>query len=334
MASWRATTSGKTTSTCTRTAACVRSRSAAGTSRSGDKAYLASVWHDVTGLKKAEEEREKVDRLESLGILAGGIAHDFNNILTAIIGNISLARMKTGEEHAAADQLAASENGLQQGDRPYPPTAHLRPRGGTGQGGIDTEQLLREILSFALHGSSCKGELDLAPGLWPLYADAGQIHQALSNLIIKASRPCPTAAPSPWPRPTRSSMRPGARLLPAGRYLKITVADQGCGIPAADLAKIFDPYFTTKPTGTGLGLASAFSIVKRHGGTIEVQSRPGRGTTFTSALPAAEGPHSLWRANPAGRDSHGRGPGNPGPGHGRRGDDSLPGCDHARRTRL
>ena len=263
------------------------------------KVFMAAVWHDVTDRKRAEAELEKAGRLESLGILAGGIAHDFNNILTAVVGNISLARMKIGDDHPAADQLAASETALQRATDLTRQLLTFARGGEPVKGAIDTEQLLREIVSFALHGARCRAVLDLPAGLWPLYADAGQVHQALNNLVINSLQAMPDGGTLTLAAANETIAAGPGQLLPPGRYLKITIADEGCGIPAADLAKIFDPYFTTKPAGTGLGLASTFSIVKRHGGSLEVQSQPGQGTIFTLRLPAAEGPHSPWGATSA-----------------------------------
>jgi two-component system, chemotaxis family, CheB/CheR fusion protein len=254
----------------------------------GGIAYLASVWHDFTDRKRAEEEREKTGRLESLGVLAGGIAHDFNNILTAVIGNISLARMKFGESHPASRQLDSCEKAL---DKATGLTRQLLTfaRGGVPvKDTVDTEHLLREVVSFALHGSSCRGELDISPGLWPLDADAGQIHQALNNLIINAVQAMPDGGVVTIAA-TNETVRDGSDYaLTPGRYLKITVADRGVGISEENISRIFDPYFTTKPAGTGLGLASVYSIINRHGGYIDVSSIPAHETIFTILLPAGD----------------------------------------------
>lgn len=153
---------------------------------------------------------------------------------------------------------------------------------------VDTGQLLHEVSTFGLHGSTCTGKVDLAPDLWRLYADAGQIHQALSNMIINALHSMPDGGLLTITAANELIDAGDDRPLPAGRYVKIEVTDQGCGIPPEILTRIFDPYFTTKPEGTGLGLASVFSIVRRHGGAIDVASTPGKGTTFTLLLPAAE----------------------------------------------
>ena len=255
----------------------------------GETPVWSGVILDITERKRGEEEREKAERLESLGVLAGGIAHDFNNILTAIIGNISLARSKVGTEHAAAAQLAACEMALSKA------TDLARQLLTFSRGGepvkvlVDPELLLREVVSFALHGSNCTAELSLQPGLWCLQADLGQLHQVMYNLVINALQAMPGGGTITVRAENKKLVSAKPQNLPPGRYLKIVVSDQGSGIPREFLGKIFDPYFTTKSDGTGLGLASVFSIVKRHGGSIDVASTPGKGAEFTLLLPADRG---------------------------------------------
>jgi signal transduction histidine kinase/ActR/RegA family two-component response regulator len=241
---------------------------------------------DITERKRSEEERDKSERLESLGVLAGGIAHDFNNILFAMIGNISVARQRVGTEHAAATQLAACEKALVKATGLTRQLLTFARGGAPAKENLDTERLIQEVASFALHGSNSKVDIDLAQGLWRLNADIGQIHQALNNLIINALQSMPDGGIINIKAINQTIGSDEVESLPAGNYVKITVTDQGCGIPQEILSRIFDPYFTTKPTGTGLGLASVFSIVKRHGGTIEVLSKLGKGSTFTLLLPA------------------------------------------------
>jgi PAS domain S-box-containing protein len=243
---------------------------------------------DISERKRAETEREKVERLESLGLLAGGIAHDFNNILTAVIGNVSLARMRIRVDHGADERLADSEKAL---DRAVELVRQLHTfsRGGAPvKGVVDIEQLLREVVSFALHGSNCKGKYVISEGLRHLDADAGQIHQAINNLIINAVQAMPDGGIITIAAANETVENGADQQLSPGHYVKITISDQGTGIPAEYLGRIFDPYFTTKPNGTGIGLASVFSIVRRHGGNIYVSSITGEGTNFSIMLPAAD----------------------------------------------
>lgn len=248
------------------------------------------VFRDITEQRKIEEELVKADRLESIGVLASGIAHDFNNILTAIMGNVSLAKMYAGEDEKAVKRLTNAEN------------AALRARDLTQQlltfskGGKPIKRvssikaLVQESVDFSLRGSNVKCELALASDLWAGNIDVGQISQVVHNLIINADQAMPNGGIlSVWADNTTVEIgHPAARLtLKAGPYIKITIADQGSGITEDQLQKIFDPYFTTKQTGSGLGLFTAYSIIKKHEGHIAVDSTVDVGTTFFIYLPAS-----------------------------------------------
>jgi signal transduction histidine kinase/ActR/RegA family two-component response regulator len=244
------------------------------------------VARDVTYRKKMEKEILKADKLESLGILAGGIAHDFNNLLTAIIGNISVAGLYASKDGKIHRRLAEAER------------ASIRAKDLTQQlltfsrGGEPVKRktrindLLRETAGFALRGSRNRCEFFIPPDLWPVEADEGQISQVINNLLINADQAMPGGG--------TISMRSENVLLGAGhgmplgpgRHLKISIEDHGVGIPCEYLTKIFDPFFTTKNKGSGLGLATAYAIIKKHCGHIEVESAPGLKTTFSVYLPA------------------------------------------------
>ena len=244
------------------------------------------VIRDVTVRQRFEQEMERTSQLESLGILAGGIAHDFNNILTAVMGNITMAMLD-------AEGLASVGHYLQEAER-----ATLRARGLTQQlltfakGGdpvrtaVLLPEIIREVAEFALHGSRVKCEFDLPPGLWPADADKGQLGQVVQNLVINAVQAMPEGGTIRIGA-TNETVRPDAqRPFRPGDYVHISVADAGMGIKPEHLAKIFDPYFTTKQQGSGLGLTTVYSIVHKHEGHIEVESEPGHGTTFHLWLPA------------------------------------------------
>lgn len=246
------------------------------------------VFRDVTEKRRLEEERQKADKLESLGVVAGGIAHDFNNLLTAILGNISLALLaapapEVGERLGAAKRATNRAQELAQqlltfakGGAPVKRTASM-------------EQLLRDTLSLTLHGSKAHLEYHVAEDLWPVDIDPGQISQVLNNLAMNADQAMPAGGILRVQAENIELMAHSVSLgLDAGRWVKISLQDQGIGIPEEYLKKIFDPYFTTKPKGSGLGLATAYSIVKNHHGIIAVDSKPGEGSTFTICLPASE----------------------------------------------
>jgi two-component system, cell cycle sensor histidine kinase and response regulator CckA len=241
---------------------------------------------DITERKKVEEELQRAQKLESIGLLAGGIAHDFNNILTAIKGNIELARrfLPPGDKAAArlavAEQASARASGLARQLLTF-------ARGGAPiTRTTDIPHLVREAVELAPRGSMVKVEYCFAEDLQAVEADESQLSQAINNLAINAAEAMPEGGVIRITA-VNESLPPGNSLsLPPGEYIRIEIKDQGNGIPAELQERIFDPYFTTKERGSGLGLAITFSIVKRHGGTITIESAPGQGSTFSVYLPS------------------------------------------------
>ncbi len=262
---------------------------------------------DLTERMNAEERRRQheqqmqhLQRLESLGVLAGGIAHDFNNLLTAIIGNLSLARME-GPASAEYDTLLTEAG-----------KAAMQAQGLTGQlltfskGGkpvkapVDISQIIRDSVSFALRGRSIKCDLTLPADLRPVLADAGQLVQVFNNLVINACQAMPNGGQINIRARNLALAEPGKLLVRGGEYVEIILQDTGCGIPVENLAKVFDPYFTTKKTGSGLGLAVVHSVISHHHGAVWVDSKPGAGTTFTLLLPASQKPVPVVASVPVG----------------------------------
>ncbi|MDA8430090.1 MAG: ATP-binding protein [Geobacteraceae bacterium] len=244
---------------------------------------VLAIHRDITDIKKMEEELLKSQKLESLGVLAGGIAHDFNNLLTAIMGKITLAANCLDPASRAVTLLEASEK------------ACLRARGLTQQlltfakGGAPAKQLLsiaevvRESASFALRGSAVRCEFRIPADLWSAEVDTGQISQVIHNLIVNAEQAMPAGGVI---KVTCTNMPDLGHGAAGNRWIRIDIQDSGIGILPEYLHKIFDPYFTTKQKGSGLGLASSYSIISKHDGRIEVESTPGVGTTFHVYLPA------------------------------------------------
>jgi PAS domain S-box-containing protein len=253
---------------------------------------INGILSDITIRRRLEEERQRVAKLESIGVLAGGIAHDFNNILTAILGNISLARM----EAAPGSEIVES---LEQAER-----ASLRARDLTGQlltfskGGVPTKklcsltELLRDTAGFALRGSNIKCRLSIPDDLWHAEIDDGQVSQVIHNLVLNAQQAMPEGGKIKVSAEnmvlTRGRSLGMSLPLKRGNYIRIAVTDHGSGIPEEHLDKIFEPFFTTKKKGSGLGLATSFSIARNHGGHLSVESVFGRGSTFYVYLPASE----------------------------------------------
>jgi two-component system, cell cycle sensor histidine kinase and response regulator CckA len=242
---------------------------------------------DITSRKKMEDEAIKIEKLESIGLLAGGIAHDFNNILTAILGNISLARNDLKPEHTAFDRLAEAEKACL---RAQSLTQQLLTfsKGGSPVKKIgDIAKILKECCVFSLRGSNVSCRFAVPDDLWPVEIDEGQISEVVSNLIINADHAMPRGGAICVAAANVVVASAEGIPLPDGDYVKISVKDHGSGMPKDYLQKIFDPYFTTKHKGSGLGLATSHSIVKNHGGLITVESELGSGSVFHIYLPAS-----------------------------------------------
>ncbi len=254
-----------------------------------DGKAVASVvaFRDITETKRLEQEMLKAQKLESIGTLAGGIAHDFNNLLQGVFGFISMARLTFDQKEKSLAMLAQAEMALHQsvnltsqlltfskGGMPVKKVFALRP-------------LIENSVAFALSGSRVTYEIVTDENLGAVEADEGQIGQVIQNIILNADQAMPLGGK------IRVSVRnmPAAAIDPPadlqGDLVEITIRDQGTGIPAGHLMRIFDPYFTTKEKGSGLGLATSYSIIKNHGGLVRVQSEVGIGTVFFIYLPAS-----------------------------------------------
>ncbi len=260
------------------------------------------VSRDITDRKRFEDELFKAEKLESLGVLAGGIAHDFNNLLTVILGNISVSMMNLNTKDKIYGRLAEAE------------TATFRARDLTSQlltfskGGAPVkefvqslDELIMDTANFVVSGSKVKCQFDIESGLWPAEVDGGQISQVIHNLIINSDQAMPDGGIVKISAKNTELDKNNELNIKEGKYLKITIEDTGIGMTAELIEKIFDPYFTTKQRGSGLGLATVYSIVKNHDGHIEVSSNIGSGTRFDIYLPAAKGKP---RGNVYGQELH------------------------------
>ncbi len=257
--------------------------------------------------QRMQEELVKSSKLESLGTLAGGIAHDFNNILTVISGNISLAKMAFQLDDELAELLLEIEKAAIQARDLTQQLLTFSKGGAPIKETVSIRNLLLDTSRFVLRGSNVRCQDYLPYDLWPVSIDKGQISQVMNNLIINADQAMPEGG---FIQLSATNLEVYDNTLPgldAGKYIKITIKDQGIGIPPQHLNKIFDPYFTTKQKGHGLGLATVYSIIKKHKGDIKVTSQFGRGTTFDIYLPASE--QGLMESNIAHdtiRPGHGR----------------------------
>ena len=263
-----------------------------------DKHIVACFVRDITKQKLAEtekrrmeEERLKMNKLESIGMLAGGIAHDFNNILTTILGNISLAKIYLKNDIKKVDaKINEAEKALFRA-RDLTQQLLTFSRGGVPvKKTILLEPLIKESVLFALRGSSVQVNFNISEDIFPTDVDEGMIGQAINNLIINAVQAMPDGgsidvAVDNIILENKTTIE--GLQLEKGSYVKITIKDHGIGISNEHIAKIFDPYFTTKEKRTGLGLATTFSIIQKHGGHITVNSELGIGTIFNIYLVAS-----------------------------------------------
>ncbi|MCX6829358.1 MAG: PAS domain S-box protein, partial [candidate division Zixibacteria bacterium] len=253
----------------------------------GHTVGVVLVFRDVSEKRRMEEDLARTEKLESLGILAGGIAHDFNNILTAIMGNISLVKMNLDENNELCKRLTEAERASMRAQELTQQLLTFSKGGVPVRRTASINDIVRETAEFALRGSNVKCKFDLPDDLQPAEIDEGQISQVINNLIINADQAMPQGGTIEISA-ENMIVRPEDSLpVKRGNYIRITVSDQGIGIPEPYIRKIFDPFFTTKQKGSGLGLATTYSIIKRHEGHIEVESEVGVGTTFHVYLPAS-----------------------------------------------
>jgi PAS domain S-box-containing protein len=248
---------------------------------------LLTAFIDVTERKRMEEEHQQIGKLNTIGTLAGGIAHDFNNILTALYGNISLAQKKLPCDHPAFPFIESATKSMESATRLTSQLLTFAKGGEPVKTSLCLADLIKEVVDFNLSGSNVKPQIDEPDDLWLANVDPGQIQQVFGNLTINAKQAMPDGGHLSIALENVELTAGSIAGLEPGNYIRITVADEGVGIEPAYLERIFEPYFTTKQTGSGLGLATSYSIIKRHGGHINVSSELGVGTTFTLYIPAA-----------------------------------------------
>ncbi len=257
-------------------------------SPAGEPQLAIVVTTDITQRKQLEEERLKLQKLESVGILAGGIAHDFNNLLQGVFGYISMARASLGSGENTADLLEQAEQALKMSINLTNQLLTFAKGGQPVRKKLDLVPVIENAARFALSGARSTYRLASAGSPWPVIADEGQVGQVIQNIVLNASEAMPDGGTVEISL-HRMVIPPGAHLsLPeGGEFVRADIRDSGIGIPAQYLARIFDPYFTTKHKGSGLGLATAFAIARNHGGVLEVASEPDRGSTFSLYIPAS-----------------------------------------------
>ena len=245
---------------------------------------------DITDRRRLEEEQNKASKLESLGLLAGGIAHDFNNILTAILGNISLGEALVNKDDEIYRRLKEAENACFRAKDLTQQLLTFSKGGAPIKTTASISDLIKESAWFALSGSNIRCEFNITEDLWCAEVDEAQIIQVINNLAINAKQAMEGQGKIKITAENFISRDNGSAALKEGKFIKISIEDQGHGIAEEHLPKIFDPYFSTKAQATGLGITTAWSIIKRHGGYLTVESKKDVGTKFEIYLPASTQP--------------------------------------------
>jgi PAS domain S-box-containing protein len=252
---------------------------------------IRGIARDVTERSKIQDELLQARKLEAIGILAGGIAHDYNNALTAIIGNLSLARMEADQCSDNLKEILTDAEDAALKIKELTQRLSTFARGGRPDKKLTTlDDLLEDTVDYSLENYGGTWNLDIEEGLWKAEIDVMQISQALQHILVNAREA----------QENRGHIEIRARninvekeashheiSLQPGEYVLISVKDSGNGIEAEEVHRIFDPYYTTREMSSGMGLAISYAVIKRHRGYIDVISEKGKGAEFLVYLPAA-----------------------------------------------
>ena len=254
--------------------------------KSGKAEKIVGSWLDISKRKKMEEEVMRAQKLESIGVLAGGIAHDFNNFLTVILNGIFYLEETCDGDEVSKTVMEDMKNVVEKAKTVSSELLTFSRGGAPVKEVTSIATLIKNNIEFFLSGSNVKANIDIDKGLWAAEADAGKIVQALSNTVLNAVHAMPDGGTLEV-KASNEIIKDSPDLpIEKGKYIRISILDHGSGIENDALSKIFDPYYTTKSKATGMGLTTAYSIIKHHEGQIDVNSEPGKGTEVIIHLPA------------------------------------------------
>ena len=238
---------------------------------------------EIAQREQIEEELLRARKLESLGVMAGGIAHDFNNFLTVVQGNIEVAKARLDPAEPVQEILDETASACRRAAFLSSQLLTFAKGGAPVRRVVSVAKLVTDAVQLIRAGATISIAVDIAEDLRSAQVDPGQIGQVLHNILLNARQSMPEGGIIE----VRAENAVFQNSPDGDPWVRISIRDYGCGIPADVLPRIFDPYFTTKPGGSGLGLATAYAIVAKHGGHIAVESKPGEGTVFTVELPAS-----------------------------------------------
>jgi PAS domain S-box-containing protein len=254
---------------------------------------IFGVFTDITERRRMQQaldrkagEAARANRLESMGMLAGGIAHDFANLITAMLGNIELAKMEPDIPHEIARRLADLERAVLRANDVTKQLVSFAKGSAPVMGPVGLEPPLREAATYAVTGSSVELVFSVTPLLHRVKGDEGQLVQVFNNISVNAVQAMPEGGRLTISAENERIGQDGEVRPDGDEWVHVSFSDTGVGIPPENLGRIFDPFFTTKDKGTGFGLATCSTIIEKHGGQLRVTSELGSGTTFHILLPA------------------------------------------------
>ena len=253
---------------------------------SGKADKIVGSWLDISSRKKMEEEMIKTQKLESIGVLAGGIAHDFNNFLTVILNGIFYLEETCEGDEVSKTVMEDMKNVVEKAKNVSSELLIFSRGGAPVKEVTSIGRLIENNIEFSLSGSNVKADISIDEGLWSAEADPAKIVQAMSNLVLNSVHAMPDGGTLEVKASNEIIDDKSDLPLAGGKYVRISILDHGSGIKHGEITRIFDPYYTTKEKGTGLGLTTVYSIIKHHEGHIDVNSEPGKGTEFIIHLPA------------------------------------------------
>ena len=248
---------------------------------------VQGIFRDISQRMQFEEELQKTEKLKTASVLAGGIAHDFNNLLTAVLGNISLAKLEAKGDDKVKARLVETEKAIARAKDLTHQLLTFAKGSSPIKKVVELSGIIIDSAQFVLRGSTVKSEFFIPEDLWPAEVDEGQLNQVINNLVINAAHAMKDGGICSVVAENVQLDKASGLTLPSGKYVKISIKDQGHGIARETLGRIFDPFFTTKPHGSGLGLSSSYSIIKNHGGEMTVESEVGKGSVFSLYIPAS-----------------------------------------------